>query len=593
MNLSILETQFCRKLSDRPVKIETVESLLDRVTTTLAEVERLYDKKTGDVTHFKKQFEAIITDNLFWPSGRILNNAGAKQGQLASCFVLPLKDDFKAIFETLCVAAQCHRTGGGTGFDFSELRERNAPISTSEAAGASGPVSWMRLLAAETTAVMSGGKMRGANMGVLSVYHPDILEFITSKNALSDLGNFNISVRIDNAFMEQLERNAEIHLVSPLDRRVVATLPARHIWECLALQAWKVGDPGVLFSDHINAVNPLLDYLGPLKAANPCGEQMLYDFEASNLGSLNLSSFYDGTTNDVAWNKLEATIEVAVRMLDNVIDACKYPDPRIYRMAKENRRLGLGVMGYADLLIKLGLRYDSLEAIEFCHKVGRFIQKAAWEASTFLAKEKGAFPNYQYSSLRQETRNCGITCVAPTGTISMVAECSSGIEPRFAPLYRKNVINSEGIHFVDEDLIRELQEAMGVTRSTAIKLIEEGNNDDELPQQVVCRYRYAHQISGAWHIATVAAWQPYIDNGLSKTVNIPEESTVEDVANVFLTAWKLRCKGVTVYRAGSLQKDLLDVSHADASDIGPVSQSVELRKAKLGLVPSDNTLSLS
>ncbi|MGW7074684.1 adenosylcobalamin-dependent ribonucleoside-diphosphate reductase [Streptomyces sp. NPDC054866] len=567
------------KLASRDVegqRVESAEQVLGRVSRTLGEVERQYGGGDKGVERWAERFRALMEENRFWPSGRILNNSGTAQGQLASCFVLPLRDEFDSIFDTLKGAAACHRTGGGTGFDFSPLRERGAPISTAEAAGASGPVSWLRLFDMETTVVAQGGKMRGANLASLSIRHPDIMEFIDAKRTVGRLHNFNISVAVDDAFMRAVDEKREIELVSPLTGRTTRRMSATEIWQRLCENAWRTGDPGLLFVDAINRSNPLLERLGPIHTTNPCGEQTLYPYEASNLGSLNLAAYLLPDRTDVDWPLLRETVGQAVRLLDNAIDASRYPDPRIREMAHANRRLGLGVMGYADLLIRLGVRYDSEPAMELIDRLGSTIRDAAWTASHELAQERGTFPNWQYTGCQTRTRNCAITTIAPTGTISMVAECSSGIEPRFAPVWNKDVITTDGMVHVDQDLVDDLQRHGGVHRDAAVELLRSKPfNELPLPEHVLAPYRYAHAISGEWHVRIVARWQQYTDNAVSKTVNLQHGCEVEDVSRVFLDAWRLGCKGLSVYREGSRDHDLLSVSRLE-TEPEPPRQSKQL-----------------
>lgn len=572
MNHDILETQLSRRL--RPgYRAETAESVIERVASSLAEVERIHGGTSHRVEHFRREFRRLMEENIFWPSGRILNNAGSRQQQLASCFVLPMDDAFDCILDSLCVAARCHRTGGGTGFDFSKLRERNAPIASSEAAGSSGPIPWLRLLDAETTAVMSGGKMRGANLGALSVYHPDIFEFMRAKDTVGDLMNFNLSVTIDDRFMESMLSGDDIDLVSSYDLRAVRRLPAEDIWEELAAQAWKTGDPGILFIDTINRENPLLRCLGPIRTSNPCGEQMLYSHESSILGSINLASLQSRESGLLDWDELARTVEIAVRLLDNAVDLCRYPDPRIENMTKANRRLGLGVMGYADVLVRQGQAYDSQVALEASERIASFIHQAAWDVSSALAAERGPFPNYHRSSFEREVRNCAVTSIAPTGTISMIANCSSGIEPRFAPYYRKDVISEDGIEFIDTDLLAAIMRELKISSAEAQRLIATVPIDRiGLSPQRIAPFRYSHDIPGEWHVDTVGRWQKSIDNGISKTVNLPETATPEEVGKVFVRAWSSGCKGISVYRSGSRTRDLYNRT--------PLSGSHESRQSK-------------
>ena len=554
---SVLVTKLGRRSGGRLV--EDAADIVLRVAGSLADVERRFGAGDAEVERRRQEFLGLMTGNRFWPSGRILNNCGTRQSQLASCFVLPVEDDLGAIFDVVKLAAQCHRTGGGTGFDLSRVRERGAPISTAEAGGASGPSSWLHVVDAATSVVAQGGKMRGACLASLSVEHPDIIEFIDAKREVGRLHNLNISVLISDAYMAALAAGGRIDLVSPVDGRVVRSVPATDIWQRIGRNAWRTGDPGVLFADRINDANPLAAHLGPITTTNPCGEQTLYPYEASNLGSVNLASFLNAATGEIDWAGLEATVTSAVRLLDNAIDASRYPDERVSAMAQDNRRLGLGVMGYADLLVGLGVGYDSPAAMELIDRIGALIKQAAWAASRQLAKERGPFPNWTHTAMPEPSRNCAITTIAPTGTISMVAGCSSGIEPRFAAIWVKDVLLDSGVHYVDEDLLSEVQQARQLTRREAMEVLARVPVAElGLPGIRAGRYRYAHDVSGEWHVRTVAQWQRYIDNAISKTVNLPGDCTPDQVGEMFALAWRLGCKGLSVYRQGSRERDLLE-----------------------------------
>ena len=585
MTPEVLEAKLGRRLpgSAGGSRRETADQILDRVAGTLGDVERRHGAGDAEATAWAGRFRALMADNRFWPSGRILNNCGAVQGQLASCFVLPIDDDFGSVLEALTLAARCHRTGGGTGFDLSGLRERGAAISTAEAAGASGPVSWLDLFDAETSVVMQGGKMRGANLASISVRHPDVLEFIDAKAVVGRLSCFNLSVSVDDRFFAQLDAGEEVELVSPVDGRVVRKLPAAAIWQQIADNAWSTGDPGLLFVDAINRHNVLLDHLGPIRTTNPCGEQTLYPYEASNLGSLNLRTFLsaDGAgAPAVDFAALEESVEQAVRLLDNAIDASVYPDPRITAMAHANRRIGLGVMGFADLLVALGVPYDSTECLALVDRLGACIRDSGRRASERLAAERGPFPNWEHSTLATPTRNCAVTTIAPTGTISMVAGCSSGIEPRFAAAWNKDVLTADGIDFVDTDLVADVMRATGVTETeAAVAVSERGAGALPADDPARARYRYAYDVSGLWHVRVAAQWQRWIDNAVSKTVNMPRDATAADVGDALRASWEAGCKGVSVYRQGSRERDLLQaVEHAE----GRLAQSKALLMATGG-----------
>ncbi len=557
MNIRILETKITRVFPDG--SRESADAALDRVASAVAEVERVYGGSSSTVEFWRHRFRDLMEGNVFWPAGRILNNAGTRQGQLASCFVLPMPDDFEGIFETVRLAARCHRTGGGTGFDLSRVRERGAGINGSDAAGASGPVSWIELVNAETAVVMSGGKMRGANLAALSVYHPDIFEFIQAKSLVGKLSNFNLSVAVDEPFLHAVEADRCVDLVSPATGRTVATRAAREIWSEIVRHAWRTGDPGLLFIDALNRNNRLLQTLGRITATNPCGEQTLYPYEASNLGSINLAALCRSSESGLDWDGLADAVRVAVRFLDNAIDASRYPDRLITDMAQTNRRIGLGVMGFADLLIRLGLVYDAAETLAFTERLASFFAHVAWDTSEQLAVQRGAFPNWRLSTFAQRVRNCAVTSIAPTGTISMIADCSSGIEPRFAHAYRKSVIEDDGLLYLDDDAVRRARIVLGLSEEDARNRLSEA-----MPSEIGLRstdmgpLRYAHDISPEAHVAMVGAWQRHIDNGVSKTVNLPTTATEDDVDRAFRAAWEAGCKGISVYRAGSRSQDLLE-----------------------------------
>ncbi|MEO3973597.1 adenosylcobalamin-dependent ribonucleoside-diphosphate reductase [Streptomyces sp. CAU 1734] len=569
MTASILERKLGRRISSPSgaVTLETTEEILGRVAGALGAVEERFGGDESTIRFWTGRFRALMEDNHFWPSGRILNNCGTRLPQLASCFVLPLRDDFGEIFESLALAAACHRTGGGTGFDLSALRESGAPIVSAEAAGASGPVSWLHLFDAETMVTMQGGKMRGANLASLSVRHPDIFAFIDAKATVGRLSNFNISVAIDDAFMHALGEGGSVQLASPWDGRAVRRVPAAEIWERLTENAWRTGDPGVLFVDTINRANPLAAHLGPITTTNPCGEQTLYPYEASNLGSVNLAAFARAGVID--WAALESTFAAATRLLDNAIDASQYPDPRITAFAQANRRLGLGVMGFADFLIALGIPYDSQACLDLIDDLGTRISRVTWETSRQLAAQRGPFPNWKHTGWPVPTRNCAVTTIAPTGTISMVAGCSSGIEPRFAAVWNKDVLSKDGINFYDEELLADLCQRTGMTAEEGLQLMKiKPLSELPLGPGERAKYRYAHNIAPEWHVRVAARWQRYTDNAVSKTVNLPFDATVVDASEVYGLSWELGCKGTSLYRQGSRGRDLLQVGSEAAPQDG-------------------------
>jgi len=559
MNRWLLEQKHGRRTrtGDGPTLLETADQITGRVARSLGEVERAYGADEAAVTQWSNRFRDLLTNNLFWPSGRILNGCGARVNHLASCYVIPLIDDFGELFQALALAGTVHRSGGGTGFDLSSIREAGAGIESLEAAGGCGPVPWLHLFDAETTLTMQGGRMRGANLASLSVRHPDILAFIDAKLVPGTLANFNISVAIDDAFMHSLAAGESIDLVSPSSGSTVRSIPAREIWERLSTNAWRTGDPGVLFVDSINRGNPLAKHLGPITTTNPCGEQTLYPFEPSTLGSVNLAAFAQGRTID--WALLKRTFADATRLLDNTIDASDYPDQRMTTAANDNRRLGLGVMGFADLLVKLRIPYDSERALSLVDDIGSVMKEVCWSVSKALAKERGPFPNWKYTGLSEPTRNCAITSIAPTGTISMVANCSPSIEPRFASAWNKDVLTDNGIDYVDTDLVSDVAIAASLSIHEATELVRV-TTVDKLPIDTASRavYRYAHDVPHEWHVQMAARWQRYVDNAISKTVNLPTDATVADVAETYRLCWEMGCKGTALYREGSRQRDLLE-----------------------------------
>ncbi len=546
INNFILESQYALINENG---LETSHKILDRVANAMANIE----KNKG---FYKKKYYWMMSNNYFLPSGRILNNSDSKQSQLASCFVLPIKDNFNSLFNTLKLSANCHRLGGGTGFNLSKIREKGAAINTSESSGASGPVSYIKLFDAETKFVMAGGKRRGANIAILNVYHPDILDFINCKNNFS-LKNFNISILIDNAFMNCVEKNEKINLVSPFDRKIKSTINATEIWSNIVEQMLKIGEPGVLFVDTINQKNPLRHKYGKLEIANPCGEQIMYSYESSFLGSINLANLFKSEKNDIDWELFEELIYLGVRFLDGAIDICKYPNHKIEKVTTSFRRIGLGIMGFSDLLVRMNIPYNSVECLAFIEKIGGFFKLISSKASESLAAEKGVFPNYDKTEIEVERRNVAITAIAPTGTISMVANCSSGIEPKFSPYYKKDVITEHGIEYFDNLLLNLLVKSKGLKEEKAKKLIATNTFRAYLTEKENLAYIYSNDIDYKWHINVLAKWQEYIDNGISKTINLPNKITKNEISELLKVAYLQKCKGVTVYRQGSHPNDLL------------------------------------
>jgi len=530
-------------------KIEKYGEIIDRVVKTISSVEQ-------NSEYYYEKYKWIIENNLFIPAGRILNNAGSKQSQMASCFVLPIKDNFNSIFDILKVSANCHRLGGGTGFNFSKIREKGRAIETSEAAGSSGPVSWLKLFDAETKVVMSGGKNRGANIAILNVYHPDIIDFIRCKDDFG-LKNFAISVLIDNHFIKCVKQEKEINLISPFDNSICKTISAKSIWDSIIEQIHKTGDPGLLFEDTINDNNPIKDKFGKLEIANPCGEQIMYAGESSFLGSINLSNLFLEDKKDIDWVLFKNLIELGIRFLDSAIDVNKYPSKSVEKASKSYRRIGLGVMGFADLLFKLQIPYNSNENVKLIQKIGEFFKEHSDNTTELLGKEKGNFPYIKRTSIKGFRRNIATRAIAPTGSISLVAGCSSGIDPKFSPYYKKNVIEDDGIFIFDTTLIEILKNKIHKNQKEIENIILNNTYENYLSEKEKLYIVYSNQISYEWQIKILSEWQNYIDNGISKTINIPNNGTLEDVDKILKLATKSLCKGITVYRQGSHPQDVI------------------------------------
>jgi len=553
----ILKQRYLKKDENRET-IESPRQLFRRVARAIAEVDLKYGKTKEEIKKEENDFLNMMIKFEFLPNSPTLMNAGTDLGQLSACFVLPVEDDIDAIFEAVHYTAKIHKTGGGTGMSFSRLRPKD-DIVKSTGGIASGPISFMTVFDAATEVIKQGGKRRGANMGLLRVDHPDIFDFIVLKEKEGVLRNFNISIGLTKEFMNAVERDLDFNLVNPKSHKVAKTIRARALWNLIITMSWKNGEPGVIFLDKMNEKNPTPE-LGEIETTNPCAEQPLLPYESCNLGSINLSMFIKNKR--IEWEKLRKIIRLSVRFLDNVVDANKYPLPQIEQMTLGNRKIGLGVMGWADMLLMAGIRYDSDQGIELARKIMQFIQKEGFQMSQELGKEKGSFPNKGKSIYKdlQYLRNVTITTIAPTGTISIIANCSSGIEPIFAIVQRRNVKETLG-----EDLI-EVNPA--IRRSLELKglwspQMEEALKKTQcvkctlLPKETKDVVVTSAEINPEWHIKMQAAFQDFTDNAVSKTINLSGDATPTDIETIYLLAYKLKCKGITVYRDGSRKHQLL------------------------------------
>ena len=577
--LIVLNRRYLKK-DKKGNAIETPEEMFRRVAENIASADKLYNpsaniKKTTD------EFFEMMASLEFLPNSPTLMNAGRELQQLAACFVLPVEDSLESIFDAVKNTAIIHQTGGGTGFSFSHLRPKNDIVSTTSGI-ASGPLSFMRVFNMATEVIKQGGARRGANMGVLRVNHPDIIEFIDAKTISHELTNFNLSVGITDDFMNCIETDSEYNLINPRSGEKTGKLKAKDVFERIVQSAWKSGEPGVLFLDCINEGNPT-SHLGEIESTNPCGEQPLLPYEACNLGSINLTKMVKNNrlkaeekqakgkssalslkplAFEIDWEKLRDTVYKAVHFLDNVIDVTTYPLPQIERMSKGNRKIGLGVMGFADLLIMLSVAYNSDEALKKAEEIIQFIRDRAEEKSIELAKERGVFPNYKSGVRSQESgvrRNATLITIAPTGTLSIIADCSSGIEPLYAISYIRRALEDVKLLQINP-LFIEIAKKRGFYSEELIKQLENGaviEKIKNIPDDVRRLFVTAFDISPEWHVKMQAIFQKYTDNAVSKTINFPPDAEISDVRDAFLLAYKLGCKGLTIYRSGTREEQVL------------------------------------
>lgn len=569
--LRVLERRYLRKDKEGQV-IETPEEMFRRVAQAIASAELIYDPKT-DIKAKEKEFYQLMANLEFLPNSPTLMNAGRELGQLSACFVLPVEDSIESIFDAVKNTALIHKSGGGTGFSFSRLRPETDRVGSTGGI-ASGPVSFMRAFDTATDVIKQGGMRRGANMAILNVDHPDIIKFIEAKSDPNAFTNFNLSVAVTTEFMEAVKAGADYNLVNPHTNEVAGKLNAKKVFDKIVAMAWKTGDPGIVFIDRINQDNPT-PHLGKIESTNPCGEQPLLPYESCNLGSINLARMLrtKNGTAEIDYVKLAETVKGAVRFLDNVIDVNKFPLPQIEEMTKKTRKIGLGVMGFADMLIKLGISYDSEEALQIASRIMHFINEEAYKASVDLANERGVFPAFSSSIYDvpdgSRPRNASCTTIAPTGTLSIIAGCSSGIEPLFALSYIRNILDGTQMvevnpyfeevakkdSFYSEELIHQL--ATGTQLHTL----------EGVPDNIKRLFVTAHEITPEWHVRMQAAFQKSTDNAVSKTVNFPQEATREDITKVYMMAYQEELKGITIYRDRSREAQPLSTSQVEKAGV--------------------------
>jgi ribonucleoside-diphosphate reductase alpha chain len=576
---TVLEKRYLVK-NERGEPVERPEDLFWRVSTVVAEADRLYGAGDAEVRSAAEDFYALMTQRRFEPNSPTLMNAGRPLGQLSACFVLPVADALSngrdGIYDTLAHMALIHQSGGGTGFSFSRLRPKGSMVRSTTGV-ASGPVSFMKLYDASTDAVKQGGTRRGANMGILRVDHPDILEFVTCKEDLTQVTNFNISVAVTRKFMEAVQAGRSYDLVDPHTGEPAGQLDARAVWDRMIQGAWRTGEPGVFFIDEANRYNPV-PHLGRYEATNPCGEQPLLPYDVCNLGSINVGYYVrDGV---VDWDAFRRDIHLSTHFLDNIIDVNRYPLEQIDQLSKRIRRIGLGVMGFADALVRLGVAYDTQEGVEWGRRIMEFVDVEAKRESERLAAERGVFPEWERSiwgpeetcardelgrRIRpmQKLRNCNVTTVAPTGTISIIAGCSSGLEPLFAVAFMRN---QAGVMMpdVNDDFVGVAKREGWYSAGLMERIAREGHVAfPEVPERWQRVFVTANQISPEWHIRMQAAFQHHTDSAISKTTNFAHTATLDDVRKIYELAYDLNCKGVTVYRDGSRDNQVLSTGATD------------------------------
>lgn len=577
---TVLEKRYLQKNAEGEV-IETPEEMFRRVAHNIAQAD---EQHGDDVEAAEEDFYELMASLDFLPNSPTLMNAGTEIQQLSACFVLPVEDSMKGIFSAIKNTALIHQSGGGTGFSFSRIRPAG-DIVHSTGGVASGPISFMNVFNASTDVIKQGGRRRGANMGILRVDHPDVMEFITAKEDQQELTNFNISVASTARFMEAVKNGEHYPLVNPRTGEAEGELDAERVFDKIVEKSWESGEPGIVFLDRINEDNPT-PHVGRIESTNPCGEQPLLPYESCNLGSINLSHMV--ADDDIDYDRLREVVHTAVHFLDNVVDQNEYPLEEIREKTLGNRKVGLGVMGFADMLIQLGVPYNSDEALDLARDVMSFVQEEARQASVQLARERGSFPNFDGSIWDDEyeaMRNATVTTIAPTGSISIIAGCSSGIEPLFAVSFIRNILDEEDRLVEVNPYFKEVAEERGFYSEDIMKKIADNRGSvqgiEEVPEDVQRLFATALDITPKEHIRMQAAFQEYTDNATSKTVNFREGATQEDIREVYQLAYDLGCKGVTVYRYGSREGQVLSTEEEEKEEeegeAGPRPRPVAVR----------------
>ncbi len=576
-SLQVLEKRYLLKDANGEL-IETPKQMVRRIAHNIAQAEYNYGASEEQVREVEETYFDLIANLDFLPNTPTIMNAGTKIQQLSACFVLPVDDSMEGIFQSIKDTALIHKSGGGTGFSFSRLRPKNDLVRSTSGV-ASGPVSFMKVFDAATEVIKQGGKRRGANMGILRVDHPDILEFIECKADMKTLQNFNISVAATDKFMQAVKDDTDYDLICPKTKEPIGKMKARDVFTVIINNAWKNGDPGFIFIDKVNQGHPGKN-MGEIESTNPCGEQPLLPYESCNLGSINLTNFVNSDKTDMDWERLRERIRLCVRFLDDVIDMNKYPISQLDEMAKKTRKIGLGIMGFADVLYELGIKYNSDEGYAMAEKIMKFFKDESYRMSEELAETRGTYPGWEGSDHQKEGRKMRNTCcltIAPTGTIGMLAEASGGCEPTFAISYIKNVMDGTELIYTNR-FFEDVANKRGFASPELMRKIAKigtVQNIGEVPEDVRNVFVTAQDITPEEHVRMQAAFQKYVDSSISKTVNFPHSATIDDVKKSYLTAWEMGCKGITIYRDGSRDNQVLNIGEVKGKEKVPEASQEE------------------